>query len=104
MTLKRRQEIKKRANAQWKSEWKETKADMQKLAEQYANAVLSDFGNKVKELRKKNGYTLEDVADMTGVSISMISTVERGQAKFSLESLMRWCHAMEIEPQKFFKN
>jgi transcriptional regulator with XRE-family HTH domain len=37
------------------------------------------LGARVKELRRRRGFTLEDLAQCTGVSRAMISKVERGE-------------------------
>lgn len=46
-------------------------------------------GRKLRELRKTYHYTLKDVKERTGLSISFLSDVERGQTKPSLDSLQK---------------
>ena len=46
-------------------------------------------GRKLRELRKTYHYTLKDVKERTGLSISFLSDVERGQTKPSLDSLKK---------------
>ena len=46
-------------------------------------------GRKLRELRKTYHYTLKDVKQRTGLSISFLSDVERGQTKPSLDSLQK---------------
>ena len=46
-------------------------------------------GRKLRELRKDYRYTLKDVKEKTGLSISFLSDVERGQTKPSLDSLQK---------------
>lgn len=35
--------------------------------------------NRLRDWRNRNGYTLEEVAGITGLSVSMLSLVERGK-------------------------
>lgn len=37
------------------------------------------FGNKVKERRKKLGYTQKDIYEVSGISTSFISDLENGK-------------------------
>ena len=37
------------------------------------------FGSELRKLRRANGKTLEDIADMWGVSIPHVSDIERGR-------------------------
>lgn len=36
------------------------------------------YNNKIRELRKKKGMTLEKLSDKTGISIGYLSHLERG--------------------------
>ena len=47
--------------------------------------ILSE---KIMQLRKKNGWSQEELADKSGVSISTIKRMEEGEVK-TLESLIR---------------
>jgi len=46
------------------------------------------IGKRLKELRKENQLTQEDVANVLGVSKSTICCYEKGHRKFSQENLM----------------
>ena len=39
--------------------------------------------NRIRDWRLQLGYSLEEVADLTGLSIAMLSRVERGQRQLS---------------------
>ena len=45
------------------------------------------LGTKLRMLRKKRGYTLADVSNEIGLSVSFLSDVERGRTRPSLDSL-----------------
>ena len=55
--------------------------------------VLCD---KVKQLRKKKGWTLEQLSVASGVSRSMLSQIERGQANPTLTVTCRIAQAFSI--------
>jgi len=44
------------------------------------NALSSHLGDQVRQLRGQRGWSLEELADLSGVSRSMLSQVERNEA------------------------
>jgi len=56
------------------------------------------LGTKLRMLRKKRGYTLADMSDEIGLSVSFLSDVERGRTKPSLDTLEKLAsfHQMTI--------
>jgi len=55
-----------------------------------------DLAERVKRLRKKEGLTLEGLATASGVSRSMLSQIERGQANPTLTVACRVAQAFGI--------
>jgi DNA-binding transcriptional MerR regulator/quercetin dioxygenase-like cupin family protein len=51
--------------------------------------TMSGVSDYLLELRRKQGYTLVQVARQAGVSISFLSAIERGRAKPSIATLQR---------------
>lgn len=47
--------------------------------------------NRLKELRKKRGLTLQQVADAVETDYSTLGHIERGRRNFSVESLLKTC-------------
>jgi transcriptional regulator with XRE-family HTH domain len=47
------------------------------------HAILPVMGNKLKELRKKNGWTLKRAAEAMSVSDSMYIKLERGERRLT---------------------
>lgn len=43
---------------------------------------MNAFGDRIRELRKSNGYTLRELAPLVGVGFSYLSKVERGRLDF----------------------
>src|SRR5882757_3851109 len=51
----------------------------EEIAETTAN-TLAAIGFRIRELRQLRGRTLQELADVSGLSTSMLSLVERGRA------------------------
>ncbi|MNW47178.1 HTH-type transcriptional regulator PuuR [compost metagenome] len=59
-------------------------------------------GEQVRRIRKSRGMTQERLADLSGLSFSYISDVERGTRNISLESLGRIIEALGTKPAQLF--
>lgn len=53
-----------------------------------AEETVRDIGARIRRLRRERRLTLTEMADRTGVSMSMLSMVERGQATPSIGTLV----------------
>jgi transcriptional regulator with XRE-family HTH domain len=60
------------------------------------DTIIATFCQKLKTLRLANGLTLEELAEMSGVSISTISKIENRQQKPSFETVLRVARALHI--------
>lgn len=60
------------------------------------------IGTILKDLRKERKLTLKKLAEMTDVSISFLSQVERGKSSVTLESLKKIADALKVNPTVFF--
>lgn len=60
--------------------------------------------SRIRELRRNRGLTLGQVAELTGLSVAMLSQVERGQSDPSLESLRRLAEALQIPLFDLFRS
>jgi transcriptional regulator with XRE-family HTH domain len=56
----------------------------------------SDFGPKLKARRRARGMTLKQLAAKTGLSVGLLSEVERGLAQPSMSSLKKIAQAMQF--------
>ena len=56
------------------------------------------LGRRIRELRRAQGLTLNDVATAAGVSVSLLSQVERGKTDPSLETLRDIADALGTAP------
>ncbi|MFA7414068.1 MAG: XRE family transcriptional regulator [Rhizobium sp.] len=59
-------------------------------------------GERVRRLRAERGLTLDQLAEISGVSRAMISRVERGEASPTAALLARLCSALGVSLSVFF--
>ena len=64
--------------------------------------VKYDFGNALREIRKSQGYSQEDLSEKTGLHRTYISDVERGDRNIALINIVKVCNALSIKPSAFF--
>jgi transcriptional regulator with XRE-family HTH domain len=62
-----------------------------------AEAVTRHLGTRVKQLRSGRGWSLESLANASGVSRSMLSQIERDQTNPTLAVTLRIAHAFGME-------
>jgi FixJ family two-component response regulator len=58
------------------------------------------LGHRIKLLRVERGWSLKDLAAATKLSVSQISSIERGANLPSVESLLAICRAFERRPSE----
>ena len=64
---------------------------------------MSDFGTELRARRRSRKMTLKQLAEKTGLSISLLSEIERGLAQPSMSSLKRISQAMDLSVFTFVK-
>ncbi|GAA4837419.1 hypothetical protein GCM10023310_13680 [Paenibacillus vulneris] len=67
-------------------------------------AILSNFGQRVRELRLKAGMSQEALAVRCGMDRSYIGGVERGERNISLENISIITNALDVDMSYFFDN
>ena len=60
------------------------------------NTCVEVFGKRLKELRKANGYTIEQFADMVGISKSTLGYYENGKRMPDIEILARIADTLNV--------
>ncbi len=63
--------------------------------------LIHDFrtiGNKLLDVRKKNGLTQVEVAELAGLSDRTYADIERGTVNMRIETILRVCAALHITP------
>lgn len=58
------------------------------------------LGHRIKVLRAERDWSLKDLAGITQLSVSQISSIERGANLPSLESFLAICRALERKPSE----
>jgi transcriptional regulator with XRE-family HTH domain len=58
------------------------------------------LGHRVKLLRVERDWSLKDLAAATRLSVSQISSIERGANLPSVESLLAICRAFDRKPSE----
>ncbi len=61
-----------------------------------AASTVQAIGSRVRELRNSRELTLQNLADMTGLSPSLLSLVERGKTSPSIGTLVSVAHALGV--------
>jgi len=61
----------------------------------FSRAYLASFGERVRTLRERQGITLKQLAQLSGLSDRYIIQVEKGEANPSLESVLRLAPALQ---------
>lgn len=60
------------------------------------NDVLVQIGRRLVKMRTERGYTQEQLANMTGLSIKMISAAENGHKAMRPENIIKICDSLSI--------
>ncbi len=65
-------------------------------------SIAKDVAARITQLRQQKNFTMAKLADITGITRSMISQVEKGEALPSLQTLSRIAEALGISLSSFF--
>ncbi|MDX1347400.1 MAG: helix-turn-helix domain-containing protein [Thiomicrorhabdus chilensis] len=61
------------------------------------------IGKIINTARKKQGLTIADIAEQSGISRGMLSKIENGQVSPSLDSLLKISRALGVPISSFFR-
>jgi transcriptional regulator with XRE-family HTH domain len=64
--------------------------------------VVQGVGERIKTLRLRHELTLQDLAERTGLSLSMLSTVERGKTSASIGTLHAIAQGLGVQITTLF--
>lgn len=67
-----------------------------KFKEVQNNLVIKDLGIAIKNLRIENNMTLQELSDLTKISVSYLSLLERGQSNPTISNIHRICNVFNI--------
>lgn len=60
------------------------------------------FGERVKELRKKAGLSQEELSFRSGIHRTYIGSVERGEQNVSVDNIYKIAKALNVSLKDFF--
>lgn len=60
------------------------------------DALLKALGHRIRDLRKKQGYSQEAFADLCGVHRTFMGAIERGESNLSFHNLVKVAGALHI--------
>jgi len=69
----------------------------------YDNTLEASIGREVRYLREKLGLNAGELANLTGVSIGMISKIENGKTSPSLSTLQALADRLDVPVTSFFR-
>lgn len=65
--------------------------------------LLREIGTRLSTARKQAGYTQEQLGEMTGLSIKMISAAENGHKAMRPENIVKICDCLSISTDYLLK-
>lgn len=71
------------------------------LGQRPEDRLRGELGRQIRLARTDKGWTLKDLSEQCGVSVSQLSSIERGTHLPSLESLVTIALALEQKPSKW---
>jgi len=66
-------------------------------------SVLPELGRVLRVYREKSNRHLGEIAEKAGISISMLSQIERGKVSPSIDTLVTVCRAQDIDIGELFR-
>jgi transcriptional regulator with XRE-family HTH domain len=66
-------------------------------------SIIPELGKILRLFREKSGRNLGDVAERAGISISMLSQIERGVVSPSIDTLVMVCRALDLDMTELFR-
>lgn len=76
-------------------------ADAFALGQRPQDRLRAELGRQIRLARTDRGWTLKELSEHAGVSVSQLSSIERGAHLPSLESLLAIAHALEHLPSEW---
>lgn len=73
------------------------------LGQRPEDRLRAELGRQVRLARTERAWTLRDLSEASGVSVSQLSSIERGAHLPSLESLLAVARALERAPSEWLR-
>ena len=75
--------------------------DTLRLGQSAQDRLRAELGRQVRLARTAKSWTLKDLSESSGISVSQLSSIERGAHLPSLESLVRIADALDERPSRW---
>ena len=86
---------------------KELRSTLRQAAEAFGlggrpqDRLRAELGRRIRITRTEHGWTLKDLSEASGVSVSQLSAIERGTHLPSIESLLSVALALDAKPSEW---
>lgn len=77
--------------------------DPHRLREEREKVLEVAIGRELRAFRRQKGITVAELANLTGLSIGMLSKIENGNTSPSLTTLQALAHALSVPLTSFFR-
>lgn len=64
--------------------------------------ILIQFGEKVREIRKENGLSQEELSFKAGLHRTYIGMIERAEKNITLTNIEKIARALDVDIKKLF--
>lgn len=71
------------------------------LGQRAVDRLRAELGRQVRLSRTERGWTLKELSESSGISVSQLSSIERGAHMPSLESLLSISEALDRKPSEW---
>ena len=69
----------------------------------HQQAILGEFGARVRKLREASGLSQERFAQVCGLHRTYVGSIERGERNVALLNLVRIAEALEVDPSRLIR-
>jgi transcriptional regulator with XRE-family HTH domain len=66
--------------------------------------IIASVGEHIKEVRKQRKLTLQKVAEISGISVAMLSKIENGRIHPTFYTLLQILLSLKVDLNEFFAN
>ncbi len=62
--------------------------------------ISKKVGKKIMAIRRQKGFTQEEVADKSGMHVSTLGRIERGESNPPLQTLNKIAQVLRVKPKE----
>jgi len=68
-----------------------------------ATSTRMQFGKRLRELRKKEGLSQEELGFRAGIHRTYVGAIERGEQNLSIDNVHKLAKALKTSPDELFR-